>query len=73
MILKIQLKPNSRVSEVISHNGNVMRLRVKSPPVEGKANKEMIYFLSKYFKVPQSMISIKSGDFAKTKIVEIIE
>ncbi len=51
--------------------GDFLLVRVKSPPVEGRANREMIEVLSDYFGVPKSRIRIVAGKSSRDKLVEI--
>ncbi len=44
---------------------------VKSPPVEGKANEELINLIADYFKIPKSKVKIISGLNARNKIIEV--
>jgi len=53
--------------------GKTLRVKVAAPPIEGKANKELINILSKHFKVSKSKISIIGGEKSRNKIVEIKE
>lgn len=48
-----------------------MRVRVKPAPVDGKANKALIAFLAKSFRVPRSSVKLVSGQTGCNKIVEI--
>ncbi len=48
-----------------------LRIYVTSPPDKGKANKEVIELLSKYFKVPKSTLEIISGETSRNKIVKV--
>jgi len=50
---------------------NQITVGIKSMPVKGEANKEIIKKLSKHFQIPASNIQIKSGHKSKRKIVEI--
>jgi len=50
---------------------NQITVGIKSMPVKGEANKEIIKKLSKHFQIPASSIQIKSGHKSKRKIVEI--
>jgi uncharacterized protein (TIGR00251 family) len=45
---------------------------IKSKPVRGEANKEIIKKLSKHFQIPTSSIQIKSGNKSQQKILEIL-
>lgn len=49
-----------------------MRLKIAAPPVEGKANKELISFLSKTLGINKSSITIDRGHTSKVKIVTIL-
>jgi len=49
---------------------DAIKIRIKSPAVEGAANKELVKFLSKSFKVPKSDIIFKTGQNSKIKILE---
>ena len=51
-------------------NGN-LKLQIQCPPVDGKANNEIIKFLSKTFNVSKSKVGIIKGEKQKTKIIKI--
>jgi len=48
-----------------------IKIRITAAPVDGKANKHLIKFLAKQFKVPQERIAIMSGEHSKHKRVLI--
>ena len=50
---------------------NQITIGLKSKPVKGEANKEIIKKLAKHFSIPASSINIKSGHKTKRKIIEI--
>lgn len=47
------------------------KIQVKAPPIEGKANAELISFLAKAFGVPKKAVTIESGDKSRAKRVSI--
>ncbi len=77
MQLKITLKviPNARQNEIIVESFQEdklsAKLRISAQPIEGKANKAVIEFLSEYFDVPKSRIELKSGLTSKNKLLII--
>lgn len=71
MKITIHVKPNSSASEIEKAEGGSLLARLKSAPVDGKANTELIRLLSKYFHVPQKSITIKQGSSGKKKLIEI--
>ncbi|MGI0057103.1 MAG: DUF167 domain-containing protein [Nitrosarchaeum sp.] len=57
--------------EFISIKENRITLGIKSKPIKGEANKEIIKKLAKYFRVSTSLVQIKSGHKSKQKIIQI--
>lgn len=66
--LKIKAQPNSSKNKIAGVYGDAIKINIKAPAVEGAANKELIKFLSKEFKIPKSSIQIK-GETSKQKVV----
>jgi len=69
--LRIKVVPNSKTGEVVKE-GDLLLVKVKEPPKEGKANRAVIKALAKHFKVPQDSVRISSGLRGRNKIVEIV-
>ena len=70
VLLRIKAQPGASRSEFAELYGeDAIKVRIKAPAVEGAANKELLKFLSKSFKVPKSDIVFKSGEASKTKIL----
>lgn len=68
--LRIKAQPNASRSEFCELYGDeAIKIRIKAPAVEGAANKELVKFLSKSFKVPKSEIVLQSGQTSKIKII----
>ncbi|MCG6153966.1 DUF167 domain-containing protein [Leptospira bandrabouensis] len=72
MKLTVKVKPNNKQPglEFISETDCIARL--KSPPVDGKANEELVLLLSKHFHVPKKNITILSGLSSKSKLVSVL-
>ncbi len=69
--IRIKAQPNASKSEFCEVYGDdAIKIRIKAPAVEGAANKELIKFLAKSFKVLKSDILFKSGQQSKIKIIE---
>jgi len=73
MKIQINVKPNSKQQKIEEENDGSLTVRLKSPPVDGKANQELIEILAKKFGVAKSQIVIKSGLFSRNKLIEIGE
>lgn len=68
---QVKVKPNSKKQAIAESTDGILTVHLKSPPVDGKANKELIEVLAKQFDVPKSQIRIKSGLSSRIKLVEI--
>ena len=69
--LKVRVIPNARHNEVAGFTGDEIRLKIKAPAVEGKANAALIEYLAELTDVPRSKIQIKAGEKARIKVVEL--
>lgn len=72
MKLKIKAKPNSRLSSLVQQTDGSWLAHLKAPPVDGKANAELINLIAQYFNCRKSAVVIRSGNLGKIKLVEII-
>jgi len=68
---KVKVKPNSKIQKIEEQADGSLTVHLKSPPVDGKANQELIKLLAERFDVPKSYIRIKSGLSSRQKLVEI--
>jgi uncharacterized protein (TIGR00251 family) len=67
-ILKVKVIPNSSRSEVGKMLGDELKVKLMSPPEDGKANKELIKLLEKHFK---ASVEILSGHTSQHKVVKV--
>lgn len=72
-IIQVKVKPNSRASLLEQREDGTWLAQIKSPPVDGKANEELLALVAKHFKRPKSDVSIKSGRSTRLKLVQIRE
>lgn len=70
-VIQVKVRPSARVSLLVAGDDGSYTAQLKSPPVDGKANAELIALLAKHFQVSRSAISIKSGAGARMKLVSI--
>ena len=68
LIIKLKISPNASKNEIIKTD-EIVKVKVTAQPIENKANKALIEFLSKNFKVPKSSIEIVKGETSKEKTI----
>jgi uncharacterized protein (TIGR00251 family) len=71
MIIKVKVKPGSRVSALEQADDGNWTANLKSPPIDGKANAELIALVARHFKCNKSAVFIKSGASGRLKLVRI--
>lgn len=71
--IEVKVKPNSKESSIHEDSGGNWVARIKSPPVDGKANQELIKLVAKQFGVKKSRVSIRMGASSRLKRLQIDE
>ena len=66
LIIRVKIVPNSSKNDIILED-EFIKVKVTAQPIENKANKALIEFLAKKFKVPKTSIEILKGDTSKEK------
>jgi uncharacterized protein len=69
--LLIKVQPNAGCNKIVSLNEGVWKIKIAAPPDKGKANRELIEFLSKITGLKKDSISIIKGETSHNKILSI--
>lgn len=69
--LEIRAVPNAPRSEVVGMMGKGLKVKLKAPPVEGKANEELCSFLAASLGLPKGAVRLGRGASSRSKVVEI--
>lgn len=72
-MIQIRVKPNARDSALEQDAAGHWLARLKSPPVDGRANKELVELIARHFACPKSAVSIKSGASGRIKLIRIAD
>lgn len=71
MTLQIKVKPRARASELTQAADGTWVARLKAPPVDGKANEELVTLVAEKFQCRKAAVTIKSGASGRTKLVRV--
>jgi uncharacterized protein (TIGR00251 family) len=72
--LAIRVTPRARRNEIVGIlDDGTIKIRLTSPPVEGKANNALVEFLADVLDVPRSRIDIVAGETGRDKLVSILD
>jgi len=69
--IEVWIQPRASRDEIVGPQGEVLKIRLKAPPVEGKANQALIRFLARVFGIPKRRIEILSGLTSRRKSIYI--
>ena len=67
VVLNVKAQPRSSRSGLDGRVGDAVKVRIRSAPVDGKANKELVETLADAFGLPKSRVIFKGGETSKTK------
>ena len=70
-VIQVKVRPSSRESAIEEQTDGSFLAKLRSPPVDGKANAELITLVAKHFHVSKSAVTIKSGASARMKLVAV--
>ena len=71
--LKIKVKPYAKTSGLQQQPDQTWLAQLKSPPVDGKANAELLALVAQHFQCPKSAVRIVSGGAGRMKWVRVEE
>lgn len=71
LVLVLHVQPGAARTEVAGRHGDALKLRVASPPVDGKANGALLRYLADAFGVPLRAVTLLRGETSRQKTVRI--
>jgi uncharacterized protein (TIGR00251 family) len=71
LYLKVHVSPQNRRNEIGDASAGRLRVRLKSPPVDGKANKQLIGMMASEFNAAKSRVRIVIGTRGRDKVIAI--
>jgi len=69
--LMVHVQPGAKSTQLSGLHGDRLKIRLNAPPVDGKANRRLIAFISEIFRVPKSSVSIDKGESSRHKTLLI--
>ncbi|WP_414040926.1 DUF167 domain-containing protein [Acidithiobacillus sp. M4-SHS-6] len=71
IMLQVKVKPRARVSELSQAADGTWVAQLKAPPVDGKANEELVALVAEKFQCRKAAVTIKSGASGRSKLVRV--
>ena len=70
-ILRVHVVPNAKVDSVVGVHGGAIKIKLRAPAVDGKANAALIRFLAEQLKLSRDAIVLKRGQKSRGKTIQI--
>ena len=69
--IQVKVKPNAKKNALLGVQNDYLHIAIKSPPIDNAANKELIAYLSKLFKITKADVEFIRGKQAKLKLLKL--
>jgi uncharacterized protein (TIGR00251 family) len=70
-ILRFQIVPNAKQNNVTGEHGDAIKIKLRAPPLEGKANAALRSFLAEELEISERKIVLERGEKSRDKLVRI--
>lgn len=71
VLLRVYVQPKASKNEIVGLHGDALKIRLTSPPVDGKANKALVAFIARILSVPKRQVTLHSGQQNRNKVLKI--
>jgi len=71
--LRVRIQPRACRNEIAGTHGNALKIRLTAPPIEDRANRQLLDFLSELLDLRKDQVSILTGLHSRTKTVGILQ
>lgn len=71
LTLTLHVQPGARRNEIVGLHGDGLKIKLVSPPLEGRANAALLKFVATTFAVPLRNVKLLQGGQSKHKVVSV--
>ena len=72
-ILRVHVVPNAKTDSVVGEHGGAVKIKLRAPAVEGKANSALIGFLADELNISRRAIVLEHGQQSRDKMIRITD
>jgi len=72
VIINIYVQPGAKRTEIAGLHGDALKIRLASPPIDGRANDMLLKYIALLFNVPLRQVELKRGNKSRHKKIAII-
>jgi len=67
----VRIHPRAKKDAITGEFGDALKVSLTAPPVDGRANEACVEFFAEVLKVPQSSVTIASGQTSRNKVIRV--
>jgi uncharacterized protein (TIGR00251 family) len=71
VIFPVRVQPRASKDEIAGEMGGALKVRLRAPALEDRANEALVEYLAELLKTPRAAVRILSGERSRTKRIEI--
>lgn len=71
LVLRVKVQPRSTSDDIVGVTGDALRVRLRAPPTNGKANQALLAMMAAAFSVPKRNVTIRHGHGSRIKTVDV--
>ena len=69
--ISVKVQPNAGRNEIVGQVEGIWKIKIGAPPDKGKANKELLDFLSQILNIRKDSLSLVKGQASHNKVIEV--
>jgi uncharacterized protein len=69
--LRVHIIPKAKIDTIVGEHGDSIKIKLRAPAIEGKANAALRRFLAERLSIPQRAIVLVRGEKSRDKVIRI--
>jgi uncharacterized protein len=69
--IRVHIIPNAKIDKVVGQHGDAIKIKLRAPAVEGKANSVLVRFLAEKLSISRGAIFLQHGEKSRDKMIRI--
>jgi uncharacterized protein len=69
--IRVHIVPNAKTDKLVGEHGGAIKIKLRAPAVEGKANTALRKFLAETLSIPQRALVLERGERSRDKVIRI--
>jgi uncharacterized protein (TIGR00251 family) len=70
--IQVKVQPRAKKNAIVGEVGDLLKLALTAPPIEGRANEACILFFAELLNVPRSSVTIAAGQSSRNKVIRVV-